>query len=158
MADLVGNRNINLVGTLILGVFIAASAGARTGIQFIVFRAIQGVGAALCFPTAVSIITASFAQGRTRNIAFSFLGFGQPFGFQVGLVLSGVFANSSVTWRFAFYLCAGATLVLFGMSCWCLPQDRPRETVTWTILAFGIDWAGVLISSTSLGFISYVLA
>ena len=112
----------------------------------------------MCFPTAVSIVTATFAQGKARNIAFSCQGFGQPLGFQVGLVLSGVFADSSVTWRFAFYLCAGATMLFFGISCWCLPQDRPREPLSWVRLAHEIDWIGILISSISLGFMSYVFA
>ena len=156
---MVGNRYINLAGCLLSAISIAASGGAQTGIQFIVFRAIQGIGAAMCLPTAVSIITATFPEGRIRNIAFSCQGFGQPFGFQVGLVLSGVFADSSVTWRFAFYLCAGVTAVFFGIGCWCLPQDHTREGgMTWMRLTQEIDWIGIFISSTSLGFINYVFA
>ena len=155
---MVGNRLINLTGTLTMGVFIAASGGAKTGIQFIVLRAMQGIGAAMAFPTAISILTAAFAHGKTRNIGISCLGFGQPFGFQVGLLLSGGFVDSRVTWRFPFYLCGAATLVLFACCFWALPQDRGRAPVTWTRMVSGFDWIGVLVSSTSLGFLCYVLA
>ena len=154
---MVGNRLINLTGTFITGVFIAASGGAKTGIQFIVLRAMQGIGAAMAFPTAISILTAAFAHGKTRNIAISCLGFGQPFGFQVGLLLSGAFVDSRVTWRFPFYVCGATTLVLFACCLWFLPQDRARAPVTWTRMVSGFDWIGVLVSSTSLGLLSYVL-
>ena len=155
---MVGNRSINLAGTLLVGVTIGASGGAKTGIQFIVFRAIQGVGAAMCFPTAISILTNAVPSGRTRNIAFASLGLGQPFGFQVGLLLSGFFANTSLTWRFPFYLCTGATALFWGISCWSLPKDRLRKPLTWNNLVHGIDWIGILISSSSLGIMSYVFA
>ena len=141
-----------------MGVFIIASAGSKTGIQFIVFRAMQGIGSSMCFPTAISILTSSFPHGRTRNIAMASLGFGQPLGFQVGLILGGAFIESSLTWRFPFYLSGGGVIGLFTLSCWCLPKDRPREELTWERMANKIDWIGLMISSTSLGLLSYVFA
>lgn len=155
---MIGNRNINLAGSFMLAVFIAGSGGAQTGIQFISFRALQGVGASMFFPTSISILATAIPSGKPRNVGFGCLGLAAPVGLQVGLLLSGVFENAVVTWRFGFYLCAGATMMFFAFACWCLPNDRPHETLTWTRLIYRIDWLGILISSTSLGFLSYVLA
>ena len=158
VADMIGNRNINLAGSLMLAVLIAISGVARTGVQFILFRALQGVGASMFFPTSISILATAVPSGRARNVGFGCLGFAQPVGLQVGLLLSGVFENAPVTWRFGFYLCAGVTMVFFATACWFLPKDRPRETLTWTRLIYRIDWLGIFISSTSFGLLSYVLA
>ena len=158
IADMVGSRNINLAGTLLVAASIGTSGAAQTGIQFIAFRAVTGIGAAMCFPTAVSILTSAIPSGRMRNFAFACLGLGQPLGFSVGLLLSGFFAGSRLTWRFPFYLCAGASAVFWAMGCWCLPKDRARKPLTWENLVFGIDWVGIVISSSSLGIVSYVFA
>lgn len=156
---MVGSRNINLAGILVIAVFNAVSGGARTGIQFIIFRALQGIGAAMFFPTSIGILTSSVPSGRTRNVGFGCLSLAAPVGLQVGLLLSGVFENTSVTWRFGFYLCAGIGLVCFVLACWFLPQDRRRkEPLTRERLLYGIDWVGIFLSSTCLGLLSYALS
>ena len=158
IADIVGSRAINLLGTFVLGIFILASGLARTGIQLILFRAFQGVGVAMCFPTAVSIISSALPNGKARSIAFACLGLGTPFGFSVGLLLGGFFESTSVGWRLGFYICAGATVTLFAVNFWCLPQELRKEAVTWAKFKNQIDWIGLLLSSTSLGLMSYVFA
>lgn len=55
------------------------------------FRTLQGVAISLCFPTSVAIVANIIPAGRRRNIAFSCLGFVQPIGFSLGLVLEGFF-------------------------------------------------------------------
>ena len=155
---MIGNRNINLGGTLLVAASIGASGVARTGTQFIAFRAVTGIGAAMCFPTAVSILTNAIPSGRMRNFAFACLGMGQPLGFSVGLLLSGVFAGSSLGWRVPFYLCAGASGIFWAVGCWSLPKDRARRPLTWENLVFGIDWVGIGLSSSALGIVSYVFA
>ena len=158
IADLVGNRNINLAGTLIVAVFVLASGVSHTGLQLTIFRALQGVGAAMCFPTSTSILTESFPAGKRRNIAFSCLGFGQPLGFAFGLVLGGVVQRGPAGWRTGFYLTAGITAVLFVANIWCLPSDKPRHQMKWFSVVQGIDWVGAAISSAALGILSYVFA
>ena len=158
IADMVGNRIINLVGTFIIATFILASGVSNTGIQLTVFRAFQGVGAAMCFPTATSILTEAFPSGRRRNIGFSCLGFGQPMGFAFGLVLEGLVQKTSAGWRTGWYLCSAVTAALFVANIWYLPPDKPRTGLSWSSLVHGIDWIGAAISSVGLGILSYVFA
>jgi MFS family permease len=123
IADVVGNRLINLTGCFLLGWFIVGCGLARTGIELIMFRALQGIAVSLCLPTSVAIVADAVPTGRKRNIAFSCLGLVQPLGFSLGLVLAGVFLET-VGWRVGWYLCGGATLVLIFVSIWALPPDK----------------------------------
>jgi MFS family permease len=131
---------------------------ARTGIELIMFRALQGIGVSMCFPTSISILTDAFPNGRPRNIAFSCLGLSQPLGFSVGLFLGGFFEGGSLGWRFGFYFSAGATMLLAFINCFNLPQDMRRGPITWRRITHEIDWVGGLISSVCLGLLSYVFA
>ncbi|KAJ6010359.1 major facilitator superfamily domain-containing protein [Penicillium sp. IBT 35674x] len=131
---------------------------AQTGLQLILFRTFQGIATSMCLPTAFSIMTDSMPAGKRRNIGFSCLGLGQPFGFSVGLVLGGIFQDSTLGWRFGYYLCAGATFILTVVNYFKLPQDRPRDPFSFRRLRTEIDWVGILLSSACLGIISYVFA
>lgn len=157
IADFVGNRTIYLIGCFLLGMFILASGLARTGIQLIVFRAFQGIAVSFCLPTAVSILTDAFPNGQRRNVGLACLGLGQPLGFSVGLVLGGLFVDS-IGWRSGYYLCAAASILVFGAGIWNLPRDRHREPLSWSRLAHGIDWVRAALASACLGILSYVLA
>ena len=155
---MIGNRTINLIGTFTLSVFILASGLATSGMQFILFRIFQGIGLAMCFPTAVSILSAAFPQGRIRNIAFGCLGLGTPLGFAIGILLGGWVQTVGVGWRVGFYAVAGVTMALFAVNCWGLPYDEKKVKIVWRKLKTDVDWIGVVISSTSMALLSYSLA
>lgn len=158
IADVVGSRPINLLGTFVLGAFILAAGLARTGIQLIMFRAFQGIGVAMCFPTAVSILSAAFPSGRVRNVAFGCLGLGTPLGFAVGILLGGCLESIGVGWRLGFYMCAAVTISLLAVNFWSLPRQHQQDRILWSRLKTDIDWMGVAISSTSMGLLSYSLS
>lgn len=125
----------------------------------ILFRGLSGVAASFCLPSAVSIITASFT-GRNRDMAFAFMGGGQPAGFILGLVLGGVLTDLG-SWRSGFYISAGVTAFTLMLTLWSLPAGRGASEPTWkqkwSRTACEIDWTGAIISSTFLGSLSYVL-
>ena len=98
VADVVGCRSVNLVGSFFIALFTLLSGTSSSGNELIAFRALQGVASALTFPTAVSIISKSVESGRRRNIGLACLGLAMPLGFSIGLVLGGVLI-SGVGWR-----------------------------------------------------------
>ena len=112
----------------------------------------------MCFPTAVSILSAAFPQGRIRNIAFGCLGLGTPLGFAIGILLGGWVQTVGVGWRVGFYAVAGVTMALFAVNCWGLPYDEKKVKIVWRKLKTDVDWIGVVISSTSMALLSYSLA
>ena len=160
VADVIGPKRMWLVGSGASCPLILACGLANTGNQFIIFRAILGLFVAMCLPTSMSLVTASFLPGRKRNIAFAATGVGQPLGYAVGLILGGVMTGT-IGWRWGFYITAIIDAVLFVASSYALPPDTDSTKLsraTWHRLVHDIDWVGVAILAVAFGLLSYVLA
>ncbi|KAF2438742.1 MFS general substrate transporter [Karstenula rhodostoma CBS 690.94] len=161
VADIVGARSVELLGIFLLGAMTLACGLAQTGVQLVVFRAIQGVALAMHLPASVSIITAAVPAGRARNLGFACLGMSQPLGFSVGLVLSGIMIEKA-GWRSGFYLSGGATLVAAMAAYWALPKVDTAVAAgsrsTKERLRKDVDWVGGVIASGGLAILAYVLA
>lgn len=159
IADVVGAKRMWITGSFLFMIFTVAIGLAQTGIQLIMFRLVAGMAIAMCLPTAVGLITATFPKGTWRNTAFAMNGMGNPLGYAVGLVLGGVF-TSSIGWRYAYYMMAGINLVLSLASIWSLPAaTKFPEGRKWTTrLTKDIDWIGACMMSAGLGMLLYVLA
>lgn len=158
-ADAIGARSVCLTGCLFLTIFFVANSVADTGIQLIVFRAMQGIASSLVVPTAISIVSTSVETGRRRNLSFASLGLAMPLGFSAGLVLGGVFV-SGPGWRVGYYIAAALSAIFFIMGFWSLPKGirEDNHTPLKTKLIKEIDWVGAGIASTALALFSYVLA
>lgn len=160
VADIVGSKRMWLIGSGFSCPLILACGLARTGNQFIIFRALLGLFVAMCLSTSMSLVTGSFPPGRKRNIAFAATGMGQPLGYALGLILGGVF-TTTIGWRWGFYITAIIDAVLFVGSILILPSDADSMKLcraTCHKLASNIDWIGVAILALSFGLLSYVLA
>lgn len=90
-ADAIGAKPVWIVGSYLFVIFTIALIFAQTGLQVIMFRKLLGVAIPMCLPTAVSLITNTFPRGPWRNVAFAMNGRGQPLGYAIGPVLSGIF-------------------------------------------------------------------
>jgi EmrB/QacA subfamily drug resistance transporter len=102
-ADLLGRRRILMLG---LSVFTAASLACAlsTGDAFlIVMRGIQGLGAAIVLPAALSIVMNMFAEGAERNKALGIWGGIGAAGATVGLIAGGLLTRY-VGWQYIFFL------------------------------------------------------
>src|SRR5690349_12759769 len=101
-ADLLGRRRVLMAG---LAVFTASSlAGglAWSDTFLIVMRGIQGLGAALVLPAALSIVTNMFAEGPERNKALGIWGGVGALGGTVGLLAGGLLVTYA-GWRYIFF-------------------------------------------------------
>jgi MFS family permease len=151
VSDVVGPRRIYILGCLLLTGTTLGCGLARTGIEFILFRAVQGIALSLCLPSAVQLITGHIPPGSRRNIAFASLGAGQPVGFALGLVLGGVFIRS-IGWRWGYYIAAIIVFLIFLTSMVGLPNDKTNYRVdTLRRLHKEVDWIGCIVISVSLG-------
>jgi EmrB/QacA subfamily drug resistance transporter len=102
-ADLLGRRRILMTG---LGLFTAASlaCGLATGdAVLIASRAVQGVGAAIMLPAALSIVMNMFEEGAARNKALGVWGGLGAAGATVGLITGGLLTRYA-GWQYIFYL------------------------------------------------------
>ena len=102
-ADLLGRRRIFMLGTVIftLGSLLSGLAWDETSL--IAFRALQGLGAATITPAALSILVATFAEGRERNIALGAWGAVGGVGAAFGVLLGGVLTDL-LSWEWIFFV------------------------------------------------------
>ena len=76
LADLLGRRRLFMAGLLLFTVSSLLDGLAWSEGSLIAFRSLQGLGAALLSPAALSILTTTFREGRERNLALGHLGRG----------------------------------------------------------------------------------
>jgi MFS family permease len=89
-------------------------------------------------------------------MGFGALGAGQPVGFAAGLAVSGALLDK-LGWRWSFWIVAVVSALITGAAFCALPKDTVRDRIEWRQLG-RIDWVGAVLSSTSLGLLSYVMA
>src|SRR5499427_9539789 len=102
-ADLLGRRRLFMAG---LATFTAASlacALATSDTFLIIMRGIQGLGAAVLVPAALSIVMNMFSEGAERNKALGIWGGIGAAGATVG-VLAGGLLTRYAGWPYIFYL------------------------------------------------------
>src|SRR5213082_1886660 len=102
-ADLLGRRRVLMAG---LGVFTAASLGAGlAGSEafLIAMRALQGLGAAMLIPAALSSVRNMFTEGAERNKALAIWGALGGGGASVGIILGGLLTRYA-GWQYVFLI------------------------------------------------------
>ncbi|MBA3328701.1 MAG: MFS transporter, partial [Solirubrobacterales bacterium] len=103
MADLLGRRRL-FIGGLVLFSFASLLGGlSNTEGQLIASRALQGLGAALVAPAALSIVTTTFAEGAERNKALGVWGAVAGSGGAAGVLLGGVLTDS-LGWEWVLWV------------------------------------------------------
>jgi EmrB/QacA subfamily drug resistance transporter len=126
-ADLLGRRRILMVG---LSLFTAASLGAAlsTGeVSLIAARAVQGLGAAIMLPAALSIVMNMFAEGAERNKALGIWGGLGAGGATVGVIAGGLLTRYA-GWEYIFYLNVPIGAVALALVPRTVPESRLATT------------------------------
>ena len=102
-ADLLGRRRVFLVGVVIFTAASFACGLASSEAVLIAARAVQGLGAAIISPAALSIITTTFEEGAERNKALGIWGAMGGVGAAVG-VLAGGLLTKYLGWEWIFFV------------------------------------------------------
>jgi len=126
-ADLLGRRRILMVG---LSLFTAASLGAAlsTGeLSLIAARAVQGLGAAVMLPAALSIVMNMFAEGAERNKALGIWGGLGAGGATVGVIAGGLLTTYA-GWQYIFYLNVPIGAAVLALAPRIVPDSRLAAT------------------------------
>jgi EmrB/QacA subfamily drug resistance transporter len=90
LADLLGRRRLFIVGLILFAAASLAGGLAQSEGWLIAARAVQGLGAALLSPAALSLVTVLFAEGSERNKAMGVWGAVAGSGGAVGVLLGGM--------------------------------------------------------------------
>jgi len=103
LADILGRRRIFIAGLILFTVasFLAGMAWSEGSL--IAARALQGLGAAVISPAALSILTTTFAEGKERNTALGVWGAVGGVGAAAGVLLGGVLTDA-LSWEWIFFV------------------------------------------------------
>jgi EmrB/QacA subfamily drug resistance transporter len=156
--DIVGRRRLFIIGLVIFSVASLMVGAAPTGGIMVAARALQGVGAAILAPLSLSLLTATFPEGRERDRAVALYAAVAGIGASAGMVIGGVLADL-ISWRAGFFLNLpiGAVMIVLAVRYLVeLPRVRGRfdaiGAVTATLgvgsLIYGI------ISSSEVGWVA----
>jgi EmrB/QacA subfamily drug resistance transporter len=103
MADLLGRRRVFLAGVALFGLASLACGLAQQPWQLVAGRSVQGAGAAMASPAALSLITLLFPGARERARALGIWGAIAALGGTSGLMISGVLTDLT-SWRWIFLI------------------------------------------------------
>jgi EmrB/QacA subfamily drug resistance transporter len=144
-SDLFGRQRLFLVG---IAVFTGASllngiAGSSN--ILIAGRALQGLGAALVSPAALSIVMTTFAEGRERTKALGIWSAIAAGGGAVGLILGGLLTDT-LSWRWVFFINLPIGIVAFVLGLRYIHNTRAEQRPeTVDVLGATTVTAGLLV-------------
>lgn len=103
LGDLYGRRRMLQVGMVIFTLASLLVGLAYDSVSVIASRGLQGIGAALTAPNALTLIATTFPEGKARNSAIAVYGAMSGLGIIAGLILGGLLTGV-LGWRWAFYI------------------------------------------------------
>src|SRR5690349_19703732 len=123
LADLLGRRRLFMAGLALFTVSSLLDGLAWSETSLIVFRSLQGLGAALLSPAALSILTTTFEEGRERNVALGIWGAASGSGGAAGVLLGGAL-TSALSWSWIFFINVPVGLLVMGVTPWLLRESK----------------------------------
>jgi len=123
LADILGRRKLFIAGIALFTVSSLLDGLAWSEGSLIAFRALQGLGAALVSPAALSILTTTFAEGRERNRALGIWGAVSGSGAAAGVLLGGAL-TSAFSWSWIFFVNVPVGLLVLVLSPLLLRESR----------------------------------
>src|SRR5438067_1345668 len=123
LADLLGRRRLFMLGLVVFTASSLLDGLAWSEGSLIAFRSLQGLGAALLSPAALSILTTTFREGRERNLALGIWGAASGSGGAAGVLLGGAL-TSSLSWSWIFFINIPVGILVLAITPWLLRESR----------------------------------
>jgi EmrB/QacA subfamily drug resistance transporter len=146
-ADLLGRRRIFLVGLAIFTVASLLAGLAWSESSLIGARLLQGLGAAIISPAALSILSTTFREGRERNIALGVWGAVGGFGAAAGVLLGGVLTET-LSWSWIFFVNVPVGVAAFAVAPFLLNESRDARVSSF-------DFPGAVLVTAGLSSLVY---
>jgi MFS family permease len=128
-ADLFGRRRMFVAGLIAFSLASLAGGLAQDPVLLIAARVVQGAGAAIVAPAALSLITTGFPEGPERTRAIGLYGAVSSVGFVAGQVLGGVLVQFT-SWRAVFLVNVPVGLAAAALSPSVLGAAKTRAART----------------------------
>ena len=143
-ADLFGRRRIFLAGLVVFTVASLLSGVAWSEGALIGSRALQGLGAAIITPSALSILTTTFEEGKDRNAALGAWGAVGAFGAVAGVLLGGVLTDL-LSWEWIFYVNIPVGIAGFVLAPLLLGESRDARARSFDLPGAALVTGGLVV-------------
>jgi EmrB/QacA subfamily drug resistance transporter len=146
-SDLFGRRTVLVTGLVLFSLASLAAGLSDSLAPLIVARGVQGFGAALAAPAALSTITDAFPEGPGRAKALGAFGAVSGSAAAVGVIVGGVL-TSGPGWEWTFLINVPIGAALIALILRFVPKgERPART--------GIDVLGAVLVTSGLMAVVY---
>jgi EmrB/QacA subfamily drug resistance transporter len=143
--DLIGRKRVFLAGVALFTLASLLCGLAQNETWLIVARGIQGLGAALVSPAALSIVTTTFREGAERTKAMGVWAAIAVGGGAVGLVLGGLLTEK-LSWPWIFFVNVPVGIAAFILSFRLIPESKDSRRHTAFDVAGATTVTGGLIA------------
>jgi EmrB/QacA subfamily drug resistance transporter len=151
MADLLGRRLIFLVGLTLFTVASLACGLANSIGVLIAARVVQGVGAAIISPAALSIVTTTFEEGAERNKALGIWGALGGSGAAAGVLFGGILTKY-LGWEWIFFVNVPVGVLVFALTPPFVPESKAD------LGHHRFDAAGAITVTSGLALLVYAIS
>jgi EmrB/QacA subfamily drug resistance transporter len=150
MADLLGRRRVFMGGLVLFALASLAGGLASTDGQLIAARAVQGLGAAILSPAALSIVTTTFRDGAERNKALGAWGAVAGSGGAAGVPLGGILTEYA-GWEWVLWVNVPIGLIAAALAPRLIAESRQDSGTR------AFDFAGGVTVTAGLAVLVYAL-
>jgi EmrB/QacA subfamily drug resistance transporter len=143
VADLIGRRRVFVVGLVVFtGASLLSGLSWSEGV-LIGARALQGLGAAMITPAALSILTTTFTEGKERNAALGAWGGVGAFGAVAGVLLGGVLTDA-LSWQWIFFVNVPVGVLGLALAPLLLTESRDARVKSFDLPGAALVTGGLV--------------
>ena len=151
LADLLGRRLIFVVGLILFTLASLLCGLAGSADVLIASRALQGVGAAIISPAALSIVSTTFEEGAERNKALGIWGALGGSGAAAGVLFGGILTKY-LGWEWIFFVNVPVGALVLGLTFPFVPESKAD------LESRRFDVAGAVTVTSSLAILVYAIS
>ncbi len=148
--DLIGRKRLFVAGVILFSLASMFNGLASSSAMLIGGRALQGLGAALVSPAALSILTTTFPNSRERTRALGVWSAIAVSGSAFGLILGGVLTDA-LSWRWIFFVNVPVGILTVIAAMRIVPESRAA------LAQRGFDIAGAIAVTGGLALLVYTI-
>jgi EmrB/QacA subfamily drug resistance transporter len=149
LSDRLGRKGFLLAGLVVFGAASIAGGLTDTAGQLIVARCFMGLGAAMIFPTTLSLISNVYTERAERAKAIGLWGATAGIAIALGPIVGG-WLLEQFSWASIFFAMAPVAAVGAALVAWSVPTSRDPD-------AHKTDGPGLVLSSAAIALLTYTL-
>jgi EmrB/QacA subfamily drug resistance transporter len=144
-ADLLGRRRVLVAGIVVFAASSLTGGLAQDPAMLVGARLVQGLGAAMMVPAALSILTTTFRDGRDRHTALGAWGGIAGLASAFGVFLGGLLTED-LSWRWVFWVNLPVSALLLVLTFRMVSRDRDiARTRNFDAIGAVLVTAGMLL-------------